>query len=228
MRVFAALRERPNAATEALCISLAHNADFSPLPEGLNLLLNALGAVQPTSKEGAAIFRETSHSGYFGVNAPIVARNANPLALAVLEELMSDQSIAPDDRVDAAHRSLLPVRTNPDVVEMCGRLTASRLVDGRVRMAVVETLFDYQARQWFGVAMNQPVAPPWSSATEAGRNALTSLGKRLLSEPDVPANLRTDPKRHWLNCIEWTWSRSRCSSPLHFNLILLAVNGSER
>jgi hypothetical protein len=73
---------------------------------------------------------------------------------------------------------------------MCSRLTASHLVDTRVQMTIVETLFDYQARRWFGVAMNQPVPPPWSSATEAGRNALTSLGQRLLSEPDVPANLR--------------------------------------
>ena len=190
MRVFAALRDHPNAATEVLCVSLAHNAEFLLLPEGLNLLLNALGAVQPTSQEGAAIFRETSHSDYFGVNGPILARNASPLALAVLEELMADQSIDPEDRVDTAHRSLLPVRTNPAVVERCARLTASHQVDARVRMGIVETLFDYQARRWFGVAMHQPVPPPWSSATEAGRNALRSLGERLLSQPGIPANLR--------------------------------------
>jgi hypothetical protein len=190
LHVFAALTEHPNAATEALCISLAHNAEFVSLPERLNPLLNALGAVRPTSQEGVAIFRETSHSDYFGVNGPVLARNASPRALAVLEELMSDQSIDSEDRVDVAHRSLLPVRTNPAVVEMCARLTASTLVESRVRMAIVETLFDYQARRWFGVAMNQPVPPPWSSATEAGRNALTSLGKQLLSQPDVPANLR--------------------------------------
>jgi len=190
MQIFAALRDHPNAATEALCIYLVHNPEFSSLPGGLNSLLSALGAVQPTSKEGAAIFLETSRSDYFEVNGPILAQNASPRALAVLEELMSDQTIDPEVRADVAHRSLLPVRTNPAVVEMCARLTASQRVDTRVRIAIVETLFDYQARRWFGVRMYQPVPPPWSSATEAGRNALTSLGKQLLSQPDVPAELR--------------------------------------
>jgi hypothetical protein len=192
VHVFATLTDHPNAATEALCVSLARNAEFVSVPERLNPLLNALAAVRPMSKEGAAIFRESSHSGYFGVSGPLLARNASPLALAVLEELMSDESLDPQDRVDVAHRSVLPVRTNPAVVEICARVTASRLVASEVRMALVETLFDYQPRQWFGVAMNQPSPPPWSSANEPARNALKSLGKQLLGQSDVPTNLRAE------------------------------------
>jgi hypothetical protein len=182
-------------AVAALCVSLARNREFVSIPERLNPLLNALAAVQPMSKEGAAIFRESSHSGYFAVNGPLLARNASPPALAVLEELMSDESLDPQDRVDVARRSLLPVRTSAAVVELCARVTASRLVAGPVRLAIVETLFDYQPRQWFGVAMNQPAPPPWSSATEPARTALKSLGKQLLGRSDVPANLHAEIRK---------------------------------
>jgi hypothetical protein len=190
MRVFAVLAEHPSAATEELCVGLARNTEFLSLPARLNLLLNALAAVRPISSRAAAIFRETSHSGFFAVNGPLLARNASPLALAVLEELMSDDTLDIRDRVDVAHRSLLPMRTNAAVVDMSARLTASRVVASPVRMAIAESLFDYQPAQWFAVAMHQPTPPPWSSADQTARSALTSLGKRLLSEPDIPANLR--------------------------------------
>ena len=103
---------------------------------------------------------------------------------------MSDDTLNIHDRIGVAHRSLLPVRTSSDVVEMSGRVTLSRVVAAPVRMTVAETLFDYQPGQWFGVAMNQPTPPPWTSANEASRNALKSLGKQLLGQSDTPASLR--------------------------------------
>ena len=195
VHVFAVLAEHPSAATEELCVGLAHNAEFLSLPERLNLLLNALAVVRPTSSRAAAIFRESSHAGFFDVNGPLLARNASPLALAVLEELMSDETLDVQARVGVAHRSLLPVRTNSAVVEMCGRVTLPRVVAGPVRMAIAESLFDYQPKQWFGVVMNQPVPPPWSSANEPARNALRSLGKQLLGQSDVPENLRAEIRK---------------------------------
>jgi hypothetical protein len=92
------------------------------VPERLNPLLNAIAAVRPSSTNAAAIFRETSHSGYVAVNGPLLARNASPNALAVLEAPLSDESLDVDERVEVAHRSLLPVRTNSAVVEMCTRV----------------------------------------------------------------------------------------------------------
>ncbi|HEX7505627.1 MAG TPA: hypothetical protein VF550_02570 [Polyangia bacterium] len=191
LHVFRALVDHPNATTEALCVALAQNAEFTSMPERLNLLLNALAAVQPMSKEAAAIFRETSRSGYLGVNGPLLARNASPVALKVLEELFLDERLDAQDRIDVAHRGLLSMRTDPAVVAMCARVAVSPLVSSRVRTAIAETLFDYQPKPWFGVAMNQPTPPEWKSANEPARNALRSLGKTLLSQPDVANNLRT-------------------------------------
>jgi len=75
--VFRVLADHPSAATEALCIGLAHDREFTSVPERLNFLLNALSAVRPMSNEGAAIFRETSHAEYLGVNGPLRAGNAH-------------------------------------------------------------------------------------------------------------------------------------------------------
>jgi len=190
LQIFRALADRPNAATEALCVALARNAKFTSMPERLNLLLNSLAAVRPMSNEAAAIFRETSRSEYLGVNGPLLARNASPVALKVLEELFSDESLETEQRVDMAHRSLVPVRTNPAVVTMCARMTVPHVISIKVRTAIAETLFDYQPRQWFGVAMNQPTPPDWKSASASTLSALRTLGRTLLSQPDIPANLR--------------------------------------
>lgn len=189
--VFHALGEHPSAATEALCVGLAHDKEFVSVPARLNLLLNSLAAVQPTSQEAAAIFQETSHSGFLAVNGPLLARKADPPALAVLEQLMTDESLDAQERVDVAHRSFLPFRTNPAVVAMAARASSSATTALPVRTAIIESLFDYQPKPWFGVAMNQPVPPPWSTAIEATRKALRALGEQLLGRTDVAPTLRT-------------------------------------
>jgi len=188
--VFLALGEHPSASTEQLCVAVARNPAFTAAPGRLNLLLNALAAVRPTSKEAAAIFRETSHAGYFSVNGPLLARNADPLALALLEELMADDQLDTQERIDVAHRSLLPVRTNAAVVAMAAHAAISGAIAAPVRLAIAETLFDYQPKPWFGVAMNQPTPPPWSVADPATRKTLHALGEQLLGRSEVPAQLR--------------------------------------
>jgi hypothetical protein len=190
LRIFRMLTEHPNAATETLCVGLARNAEFTSVPERMNPLLNALAAVRPTSAEAAAIFRETSRSGYVEVNGPLLARNASPNALAVLEEVLVDEGLDVDERIEVAHRSLLAVRTDGAVVAMCARVLAHRLDSNRVRLAIAESLFDYQPKPWFGVAMNQPIPPDWKLADEPARSALRSLGNTLLGQADVPASLR--------------------------------------
>jgi len=55
---------------------------------------------------------------------------------------------------------------------------------------LVESLYDYQSKPWFGVAMNQLFPPDWRLADEPVRVALRSLGNTLLGQADVPAGLR--------------------------------------
>jgi len=190
-RVFRALAEHPSAASASLCIGLSNSPDFTALPARLNFLLNALAAVRPMSEEAAKIFRSTGRSGYLEVNGPLLATNASPNALKVMEELLADESLDAAQRVSVAHWALLPNRTNAAVVETCTRLLSAGGVSRNVQVAIAESLYDYQPRQWFGLASGQPSAPPWSAASGATKDLLRSLAASLLRRSDLPPELRT-------------------------------------
>jgi hypothetical protein len=189
-RVFEALAEHPSPAVESLCISLAQDRDFTAVPARLNYLLNALAAVRPLSEAAANVFRTTGRAGYVEVNGPLLARNASPRAIEVLGELLGDESLDAAQRVSMAHWALLPARINAGVVAMCARLLAKRGVSHKVEIAILESLYDYQPRQWFGVNLGQPQPPSWQSAPAATREQLRSLGTTALAWPDLPVETR--------------------------------------
>ena len=188
--VFRSLTLHPSLATASLCIALAANSEFTAVPARLNFLLNALAAVRPMEEPAAKIFRTASRSGFLEVNGPLLAGNASPRALGVLSELFRDESLDVAQRVSIAHWGLLPNRTNPDVVAMCARLLSAGGISHEVELAILESLYDYRARQWFGLAAGQPTPPPWSAASPAARDALKSLAAERLSRSDLPPALR--------------------------------------
>jgi hypothetical protein len=49
-------------------------------------------------------------------------------------------------------------------------------------MAIIESVFSYKPREWFGVSASQPTAPSRKGATPATREALKSLGETVLRE----------------------------------------------
>jgi hypothetical protein len=46
---------------------------------------------------------------------------------------------------------------------------------------LIETLFDYQSRRWFGPAMYPPVPPAWDAASTEALDFLMALGARVLA-----------------------------------------------
>lgn len=189
--VFQQLRAHPSPATERLCLIVAVSPEFRSLPARMNYLLNALAAVRPVSDAGAKVFRETGASGFFEVNGPLLAANGSTRAIAVLEELISDKNLDPAAKISVAHWSLVPYRIRPEIVEMCARLLDPGRLPADVAAAVVESLFSYRPRQWYGPQMAPPVAPAWSTAGEPAKTAVRHLGRRLLSQPDIDRSLRS-------------------------------------
>jgi hypothetical protein len=190
-RVFRALAEHPSQATASLCVSLGRSPDFTAAPARLNLLLNALAAVRPMSQESADLFRSTNVSGFFEVNAPLLAKNASPRALEILSEMLSDQGVDLMQRVSIAHWALLPTRTDVRVVTMSSGILEKQTLPHEVRIAILESLYDYQPRRWFGLDAAQPAAPSWETSSRATRTALRLLGKAMLRREDLPDELRT-------------------------------------
>ena len=181
-QVFQTLADHPTEDSGRLCEVLFADAEFRSVPERLNMVLAALAAVVPTSPRGAEIFRASIGEGYAEVVAPILLRNASPLALDVFEELIRGEQVEAYIKIDMLHRALLPTRYLLPVLDMCSRLLDTSL-PAEVREGLIETLFDYQSRRWFGPAMNPPKPLPWEFATTESLRFLVSLANRLLDQP---------------------------------------------
>ena len=189
--VFRALAEHPSDATAALCLTLARTPDFTAEPSRINLLLNALIAVRPMSQAAADFVRSVNSPSYIEVSAPLLAVNASPRALELLSQMFLDDTSDIAQRVSMAHWSLLPTRTDLRVVQTSARVLQNDGLSHDVRVAILESLYDYQPRRWFGLTSAQPAMPAWSSASRATRAALQSLGNTALTRSDLPADLRT-------------------------------------
>jgi hypothetical protein len=191
-RVFRALAEHPIEATGRVSEALFAVAEFRSIPARVNLLLGAVAAVRPTGGGAANIFRAAIREGYAEVVGPLLVTNASPLSLQVFEELIEKDWIESYVKVDIMHRSVLPKRTSLPVLTMCGRLLEAGLL-AEVQIGIIETLFDYRSRQWFGPAMNPPTPPHWDLASTESLRFLVALGSRILAEqlaPSLDASLR--------------------------------------
>jgi len=180
MVIFRALAQHSAPNTGRFCEMLFAQPDFRENPSRINLLLVTLASVHPTSTEGAEVFRASNREGYAGVNGPLLVQNESPLALQVFEEMIAEDGLDVDMKVDLLHRSVLPKRTSVPVLEMCARLL-DRDLPQEVKDGVVETLFDYQSKRWFGPVMSPPMPPPWQLATTEALDLLIALASRYPS-----------------------------------------------
>ncbi len=178
--VFRALAEHPTEATGRLCESLYAEPELVAVPARINLLLGALAAVRPVTPAAVEIFRATSAAGFAEVNAPLLLENESVPALQVFGEIVAGDWVEPYVKVDLVHRAVLPRRTKLPVVQICARLLQFELPP-EVRAAIIETLYDYQSRPWFGPAMHPPKPPPWNTASSEALNLLIALAERVLS-----------------------------------------------
>jgi hypothetical protein len=178
--VFRTLAEHPTPATGRVCELLYAESEFHENPSRINLLLVALAAVRPTSTEGAEVLRTSNREGYAGVNGPLLIQNESPLALQVFEELIAEDWLDVDMKVDLLHRSVLPKRTSLPVVEICAHLL-DRGLPAEVKDGIIETLFDYQSKRWFGPALSPPTPPAWELATTEALDLLIALASRYPS-----------------------------------------------
>ena len=186
--VFRALAEHPAEVTARLCELIYGVEEFRALPVRINLLLGALAAVRPVGEAAANVFRASSAEGFAEVNAPLLLKNESPLALQVFEEIIAGDWVEPYVKVYLLHRSVLPVRTKLPIMETCARLL-TRGLPPDVTAAMIETLFDYQSRRWFGPAMYPPLPLPWDSASTDALEFLIALADRVLGG-ELEARLR--------------------------------------
>ncbi len=192
--VFAALEATPSPASESLCLTLAANPEFTAEPVRLNYLLAALAAVRPMSEPAAALFRTTNTEGYFTVNGPLLVANGSPRALQLFESMMADPSVDAEQRIDVIRRSVLPYRTRLPVLHTVEHLLG-RGLDTNVQVALLQSVFDYRSREWFGVERNPPKPPEWSSASPETLAFVVELGKKQERRKDLPDSIEHSIKQ---------------------------------
>jgi hypothetical protein len=186
-KVFAAFATAPNDAVAELCRTLARNPEYAQDGTRMTYLLQAAASVKPMSDETVALFVETNPQGFANANALMLASNASPKALALLERMLPDFEV--DDAVWAIHWGLLPVRTEEPVLQMVTRMLA-RKQPAPVEIALVETMFDHRSAEWFGKVGNRPTPPPWSSASDPALKAALDLASGVRRRATLPAALR--------------------------------------
>jgi hypothetical protein len=185
-RVMALLAEKPSPETAALCLRLAQAEAFVADDDRQRFLLEGLAAFRPVSEDTAGYFRWTNPQGYFSINARLLAENGSPVALAVFEEMMRDSAVPAERRVDALHSSVMTHRTTLAVLQLADRLIAGGL-EPVVRIGVVESVFDWQGKPWFGP--HALVPPAFRCATMEVLKYLQTLGDKVLKAGGLEARL---------------------------------------
>lgn len=187
-RLFEVLRERADGSVRDLCLALAREPAFVSIDDRHLLLLRTLAEVRPMDDATVEYFARMNRVDYTPINAPLLLHNRSPNALALFERMIADPEVDATDRVDMLHTSVLPVRTDAGVVEMCARLLDANLPPDVVA-GVVESLYDHRSREWFGPAINPPSPPDWDSAESAVLARLVELAPRAATAPGVSETL---------------------------------------
>jgi hypothetical protein len=183
--VLKALEDNASEITGRLCEALATHMGFLSDPDRMMYLLPALGAVRPMSQPAEAVFRSANADGYVNFNGPILVANGSPRALALFEEMVADAAASPADRIDMLHKSVLAHRVKAPVLAACERILG-RGLEAEVEAGLVETLFDYQEKPWFGVARFAPMPPPWAMADSGVLESYLRLGRELVASGRMP------------------------------------------
>lgn len=188
-RVFAAMRIRPTAATEALCVALAGNPEFRSVPARMNGLLAALAARRPMTEAGAAVMGEAARAGYWEPVGIGLGENGSGRAMAVLEGLLTDEASPAARRAQLAHRAIPARRVQVEMLRLCIRVTGRTEVSAAVVAGVGGSVFQYEPREWFGASAPAAAPPDLATARGEAREALRALGNAIRQRPGMPLAL---------------------------------------
>ena len=188
-KVLNALEAHPSPAVADLCIALSRDKNFTADEDRMDFILETLSAVKPMTEDAARLFQQTNADGYFAFNAPLLVKNGSPHSLDLFESMLNDRSVDVERRVDSIHRSILPYRTSLSVLNSAEKLLSANL-ENAVAMGIIETIFDYQSKRWFGPAINAPKPPLWENASKEALQAIIGLATKVRQRNDLPPSLR--------------------------------------
>jgi len=162
----------------ALCLDQHFSAPWARA----ELLIEALIEVRPAEDAGVEFWDKHCQpkDGFAHLTTRALAENGSDPAIKLLEEKLADARFPDDDRIYWMRTRILTHRDNASLLAACERLIRERL-EGRLRIALIEALFDYRPTEWHGPSTSY-AAPAWSTVRGDARARLVGLGKFLLEE----------------------------------------------
>jgi uncharacterized protein (UPF0147 family) len=172
------LGKNTSAPAAATISALTTSEPFLAHEHRIDLLIQASAVCRPPTPEVIAFWK--SHSSAKGTHIELVAialaKNATTESAALLEAMSKDPAYELWRRIDWFHIYVLQWRTHPENVALAERLSKDAALPRELRIAAVESIFDYRPEEWFpphGGAEPEP----WTASTKQGRDAARALAK---------------------------------------------------
>jgi hypothetical protein len=184
--VLVALMDNQEPVAHQTLAALTGMATFDKLQRA-SLLVRALEPIRPAPAAVVAYWRTHSEpdSSLRTMVINVIANNGSEPAVALLEERLSDESIAERYRRGWMRRALLRNRTKLTVLNAAERLL-ERLTDP-LYTALVSALFDYDEDSYPLYTAPEPAL--WTEADDEAREAAIRIGRKVL-DGELPDCLR--------------------------------------
>lgn len=194
-RVLAAVAKTGGPSASDLLVKLSENKQFLSNYLRQRSLIEAVGFhPKPPEKLLRAVdAMGTADSPLTMAVAEALARVNLPESLKLLENRVVNPAFDAGDRGAIARRFLMALRNEPQGVEIDARLLAANIHDVAVQDAIVESLFDYQPLQWYGILEGGGDYPPEPKRQDASTTVLKQL--RELSDKALKWELRPNTKK---------------------------------
>jgi hypothetical protein len=102
--------------------------------------------------------------------------------------MINDRNVTAERRIDSLHTSLPTRRTDLAVLQTCEKLASDKNLEPAVAIGVIESIFDFQPRKWFGTHPPRPAE--WNTASQDSMRLALRMAESAKARADLPPALK--------------------------------------
>jgi len=191
-RVVTALSENKAESAHKALIALSQSSIYKNANRRITMLITACAAVRPAPPEIVRFWDSYSQAetGFSSRTVSALVINGSPPALVLLEKKFADPKHEDEDKVDWMHRPILEHRNEAPLLECCLRILKGPMSD-ELKAALVETIFDYQPKDWYpGKRPSIPAPPPPSEVGKDAHVEMRKIGEYAVKNVELSEELK--------------------------------------
>lgn len=189
-RILEVLSKNPAPSARQALITLTQTPSFYNEPARADLLILAIAEIRPALPEVIKFWDKHSQpdDGFTPLTIEAMVKNGSAPAINLLEEKIADPRHEEEDKLDWMRSSILTHRNDLILLQGCERMI-SRGLPERLRVALIEVLFDYRPQEWFRPSAVLK-APDRRLASPEALSHLRKIGEIALSMKGLKEALR--------------------------------------